>query len=111
MSTTEVRESNTDADGLPINWRHNERAGVLGTVLLLEQIARNDSNPEYRHAARHQADFLRALMRRRSRDGKDTLDGAIRDALQQLMAPPPKQLQAPVRQLGMGSDSSGVIDV
>ena len=111
MSTTEVREVNTDADGLPIDWRQNERAGVLGTVLLLEQIARNDSNPEYRHAARHQADFLRALMRRRSRDGRDTLDGAIREALQQLMAPPPTQLQAPVRQLGTGNDSSGVIDV
>lgn len=92
MSATEIRDVNTGADGLPIDWRANERAGVLGTILFLEQVARWDTSEEFRKSARHQADFLRALLRRRSRDGKDTLDGALREALQKLMAPPPAQL-------------------
>lgn len=87
----EIRDVNIGADGLPINWRHNERAGVLGAVLLLEQIARHDTSADFRRQARVQCDFLRALIRRRSRDGKDTLDGAIRDALAALLAPPSKQ--------------------
>lgn len=87
-----LRDINTGADGLPIDWRANERAGILGTILFLEQVARWDTSEEFRKAARHQADFLRALVRRRSRDGKDTLDGALREALQKLMAPPPAQL-------------------
>lgn len=95
----ELREINTDADGLPIDWRHNERAGILGTVLFLEQVARWDTSNDFRKQARAQADFLRALIRRRSRDGRDTLDGALREAIERLLAPPPKQLAAPVRQI------------
>lgn len=81
---TIARDVNIDERGDPINWRHNERAGVLGAVMLLERIAKFDTDPLFRREARVQADFLRALIRRRSRDGYDTLDGAIQEALQAL---------------------------
>lgn len=99
MSITELRDTNTGSDGYPIDHRHNERAGVLSTILFLERMVRTAVSEADRKEARFQADYLRALMRRRSRDGRDTLDGALREALEKLMAPPPKQLQAPVRQL------------
>lgn len=89
---TEIRDVNVGADGNPIDWRQNERAGVIGAVLLFERIARFDTNPDFRREARVQADFLRSLIRRRSRDGRDTLDGALREALQALLGPAPKHL-------------------
>lgn len=99
MATTEIRDVNVGADGYPIDHRQNERAGILSTILFLERLARSSISEPDRKEARFQADFLRALVRRRSRDGKDTLDGALREALEKLMAPTPKQLAAPTRQL------------
>ena len=95
----ELIDPNIGNDGYAIDHRQNERAGILSTIMFLERLARTAVNEADRKEARFQADYLRALMRRRSRDGKDTLDGALREALEKLMAPPPKQLQAPVRQL------------
>lgn len=99
MSTTEVRDVNLGADGYAIDHRQNERAGILSTIMFLERMAHTLIAEPDRKEARFQADYLRSLVRRRVRDGKDTLDGALREALEALMAPPPKQLQAPVRQL------------
>lgn len=103
-----VRDPNIGADGLPINWRMQERAGILGTILFLEQVARWDTSEEFRKGAAHQAKFLRVLMGRRANSDRNDLDGALREALEQLLAPPPKQLQAPVRQLPHNPDE--VID-
>jgi hypothetical protein len=96
---TDLRDTNTGADGYPIDHRQNERASILSTILFLERLARSSISEADRKEARFQADFLRAMVRRRSRDGRDTLDGALREALEQLMAPPPKPLAAPTRQL------------
>jgi hypothetical protein len=99
-TVTQVRDVNVGADGYPINHRHNERAGILSTIMFLERMVREQGvTQELRAEARFQADFLRHLVRKRVRDGADTLDGALREALEQLMAPPPKQLAAPTRQL------------
>lgn len=95
----ELIDPNIGNDGYPIDHRQNERAGILSTIMFLERLARTAVSEPDRKEARFQADYLRSLVRRRSRDGKDTLDGALREALQKLMAPPPQQLQAPVRQL------------
>ena len=96
----ELIDPNIGADGYAIDHRQNERAGILSTIMFLERLARTSIAEPDRKEARFQADYLRSLVRRRSRDGRDTLDGALREALEALMASrPTHQLQAPVRQL------------
>lgn len=46
-----------------------EKAGILGALRLLEEIAKRDENPEYRRQARHNADELKRLVRRAARTG------------------------------------------
>lgn len=95
-TTTPVRDVNVGADGYPINHRHNERAGILSTIMFLERLVREQGvTQELRAEARFQADFLRHLVRKRVRDGADTLDGALREALEKLMIGQQRQLPAP----------------
>lgn len=93
--TAGVTDPNRDAEGNLIDWRKQERAGILGTILFLEQVARWDTNEEFRKGAAHQAKFLRVLMGRRANSDRNDLDGALKEALEQLLAPPPKRLPAP----------------
>lgn len=92
-----LRDVNVGADGYPIDHRQNERAGILSTIMFLERMVREQGvTQELRAEARFQADFLRHLVRRRVRDGKDTLDGQLREALARLMAanaPPAIEMQ------------------
>lgn len=94
-----LRDVNVGADGYPIDHRQNERAGILSTIMFLERMVREQGvTQELRAEARFQADFLRHLVRRRVRDGKDTLDGQLREALARLMAasaPPAIEMQPP----------------
>lgn len=84
-----VIDPNRDEQGNLIDWRKQERAGILGTILFLEQVARWDTSDAFRREAAHQAKFLRTLMRRRANTDRDDLDGALREALEKLMAPTP----------------------
>lgn len=85
-ATTTLIDPNLDAQGYPIDHRMNERASIIGTIMFLEQLTRHGAlSATERKAARHQADFLKALVRKRSRDGKDTFDGAMRDAIETMM--------------------------
>lgn len=95
-TVTPVRDVNLDADGYPINHRQNERAGILSTIMFLERMVREPGvTQELRTEARFQADYLRSLVRKRVRDGRDTLDGALREALEKLMLGQQRQLPAP----------------
>lgn len=95
MPMTEIRDSNRNEHGEVIDHRQNERAGIIGTILFLERLSRDSDDKAVRHEARHQADYLRALMRRRANSDANDLDGCLRDALAQLMAPPATALPAP----------------
>lgn len=46
-----------------------QKAGILGALRLLEEIARRDENPNYRRQARHNADELKRLVRRAAKTG------------------------------------------
>jgi hypothetical protein len=89
-TVTPVRDVNLGEDGFPINHRTNERAGILSTIMFLERMARTLISEPDRKEAAFQAAYLRNLVRRRVRDGKDTLDGAVQEALKQLMVPRPQ---------------------
>lgn len=48
--------------------REREKAGLVGVLQLLDQIARRDENLDFRRAARAQANVLRGLMGLRTHD-------------------------------------------
>ena len=77
-----MRQLPTDADGKTLGQidhypdggskvpdRIVEKAGILGALRLLEEIARRDENPNYRRQARHNADELKRLVRRAAKTG------------------------------------------
>lgn len=101
---TPVRHSDLGEDGHPIDKRRNERAGILSTIMFLERLVRTSSVAEAdRKEARFQADYLRSLVRSRVRDGRETLDGQLREALAKLMAPPPVTIETGPLTLENGS--------
>lgn len=90
----ELRLSNVDPDGQAIDVRMNTRAGIVGAILLLEQIARYDLTPKFRREARVQVDVLKALIRSR-KNGHDFTDAEILGDLPKLVEQRRKALPAP----------------
>ena len=86
------------SDGNIINPTTNLRAGIMGTILLLEQIARRDQDADFRREARIQADSLRGMIRRRAGKWDASIDAAIMEDVGRYLSQRPA-LGAPTKRL------------
>jgi hypothetical protein len=64
----ELRRADLDDSGCKLPPGMDDRACLVGTLRLLEDIARRDDNPHYRAAARKQADAIKRMVKRMTKD-------------------------------------------